>query len=367
MDVKTFNSSEFDKEKAIREDYTNIKYDETYDENLYELAIQEYLKSDKFESLNESQQEEVKKFFEQIKIDIDVPQQEGKFKLPKQFYLNIIKNALSELSFIKEYDPKYTQSFEKRMESCKGKLRIVEQSDNKFDYDTASLLWEIYNREDLSIGIHGTELSEDFDISEENCDFFKHGIMVNSRYENGDARRTVNFQDLPGKQWAFGNISFLKLLNYQYRSMNSRSGPEGPTASYNCIVVRPSSMKDTSYHEDCPQEYSIVTGPTSIVTNSGRYLSGHLIKPEFILGVFKNNQQFVRNPKCDLEKLSELNSLIEQRNREVEEQKKKEQESMTEKLTKETSGVTAPEKRGMFSRIASIFRGKERENSERGM
>ena len=361
MNLREFNSENVDREKLVEENYQNIQLDETYDEKLYELALKGFLESDKFKSFTSEEQKSIEGFFGNLKKFMKQEQIPTKFKLPAKFYLDVFKSEISSFSSInKEAKPNDYRSFNRTMERAVGSLNYVKNNDNKFDDKVASMLWDIYKRDDLSIGIHGTKLDDNFDISPENCDFFKHGIMINERYENGDARRTVNFQDLPGKQRAFGYISFLGLMNYGYQSRNERSLSDNPQANYSCIVVRPKNMKNTAYDENCPEEFSMVTPKTSITTNNGKWLRGHLIKPEYVLGIFKNNEEFVRNPKCDLEKLAELNEIIGKRNKE--EEKK---QTMTEKLTKETGNIKATHKNSVFSDIKKFFtRSKEVKNRE---
>ena len=361
MNLREFNSENVDREKLVEENYQNIQLDETYDEKLYELALKGFLESDKFKSFTSEEQKSIEGFFGNLKKFMKQEQIPTKFKLPAKFYLDVFKSEISSFSSIdKEAKPNDYRSFNRTMERAVGSLNYVKNNDNKFDDKVASMLWDIYKRDDLSIGIHGTKLEENFDISPENCDFFKHGIMINERYENGDARRTVNFQDLPGKQWAFGHITFLKLMNYEYDSKNERVSSDTQKANYSCIVVRPKNMKNTAYDENCPEEFSMVTPKTHITTNDGKFLSGHLIKPEYILGIFKNNEEFVRNPKCNLEKLADLNETIGIRN---EEEKKRAE--MTKKLSEETKDVKAPQKKSMFGRIRSLLT-KSREEIYKG-
>ena len=270
-------------------------------------SIEEFLQSELFATkLNTEQQEEIFRFISEMKMAMNktVP---GKFKLPKQYYLEALSSAITQFSRINLEAPRNSSCyFDNILSHCKGSLNYLRNIDNRIDEDVGNLLLDLYQRDDISVGIHGTVLDDDFDISPDNCDFFKHGIMVRDIYKSGDARRTVNFQDLPGKQWAFGYVSFLKLLSYSYQSRNAHTSNGNSKADYSCIVVRPSSMADTAYHADCPQEYSLVSPSTSIRTNDGHYLSGHLVKPEFILGIFKNNTEFVRNPKCNLEQIAAL-------------------------------------------------------------
>lgn len=358
MNRKEFNSSS-DKLHLIQDDFTNIQYDETYDVNLYEEALKLFYNSDMFLNMNKEQQQSIKNFFDMIQQNMHEQQIPRKFKLPDKFYMDIWKNAIRRITYIDLEQSKGSWSFEEIYSEITTELEFVQKSDNKFDEKMASLLWDIYQREDLSIGIHGTTLPDSFDISEDNCDFFKHGIMVDSKYKTGDARRTVNFQDLPGKQWGFGYISFLDLMNYQYESRNKNNSSMESKSNYSVIVVRPSKMKKTSFDENCPDEYSIVTNSTTIMTNDGHYLSGHLVKPEFILGIIKNNEIFVKNPKCDLDKLSKLNEPINERNKAIDNEK------MTKKLTEETQTVTGQNKRGMIRKLKELFqKHKNRDNEQ---
>ena len=178
--------------------------------------------------------------------------------------------------------------------------------------------------------------------------------MVREKYKNGDARRTVNFQYLPGKQSAFGYISFLDLMNYKYESSDAKNNSATPMANYSCIVVRPKNMQNTAYDPECPQEYSIVSPFTRIITNNGKYMCGHLIKPEFILGILKNNEQFILNPNCDLDKLSKLNETLKQRNDEMEAQEEAKAKEMVDSLAKQTTNVSAIKKKGILNFFRSL-------------
>lgn len=360
MDRKEFNSDEFNKNQAIQEDYSNIMYDESFDRELYDTAISAFFNSNDFEMLSDEQKEELKYFFEELKQSMDSPKTPQKFKLPERFYLEVISSSLYRFRHFDQNNSE--RNFLEKIERCKSNLNYIKNSDNRFDGKIGNLLWDIYQRDDLAIGVHGTRLQDDLDISVENCDFFKHGIMVNERYKNGDARRTVNFQDLPGKQWAFGYISFLGLMNYEYFSRNTNQSNR-TTANFSCIVVRPTNMRNTAYDSECPQEYSIVTPYTSIRTNDGHYLSGHLVKPEFILGVFKNNEQFVLNPKCDLDNLTKLNEYIGQRNDEIAKKKEEEERAKVEKLGEETSDIPVTGKKKiveLFKKIINFAQKKDK-------
>lgn len=362
MNKEEFNSKEFDRYRAVREDASNIFFDETYDENLYEVALQTLYASENFSLLNEEQKKEIELFFTRAKEQMNLPSDQGKFKLPRRFYLDVIKEAIYNFCQIdlEETRGGKLRSFEDTLKRAEGKLKFTIKADNRIDGEVGEMLWRIYQSPDLSIGVHGTTLEDDFDITPDNCDFFKHGIMVDRRYETGDARRTVDFQDLPGKHYAFSYIQFIDLLNYQYQSLHNKVENGVSKANYSVIVVRPSSMKETGYQEDCPENLSIVSPPTTVKTNSGYYLSGHLVKPEFILGLFKNNESFVRNPKCDLDKLSALNGLIEQRNQEM-------QKGLSQQLKEETASVPADKKRTVWSAIKGIFgRSREENNNQKG-
>lgn len=364
MDRAKFNSDEFDRNQAIMDDFSNIYLDESFDEGLYFTAIKSFFNSEQSTKLTEQQKEELIGFFEEVKDKMKCNQVSGKFKLPEQFYLKLISSIL--YSFKSFSNNGNTNEFSEKMKYYKRELDFIMKNDNRFDEKTATFLWNIYQRDDLSIGVHGTVLPDDFDISPENCDFFKNGIMVDERYKNGDARRTVNFQDLPGKQFAFGYISFLDLMNYTYRSTNGMHNNEVPMANYSCIVVRPKNMQNTAYDPECPQQYSIVSPYTHIRTNDGHYMSGHLIKPEFVLGIFKNNEEFILNPKCDLDKLSELNATLQQRNEKMAEQKAKADEAMVAKLGEETKQVPAERKKGMFNLLKQLIVGRDRERDDSG-
>ena len=345
----------------IKEDYRSINRDTSYDINLYHVATDLYLNSNEFMQLNDEQKEQIKGFFTQLQSSMNSPEQPGKFKIPNQFYLDVWKDAISSFSYINPEDKRGTRTFDYTFERYSHQLEYVESSDNRFDSEVGNLLWDIYNRDDISIGVHGSILPDDMDISPDNCDFFKHGIMVDEKYRTGDARRTVNFQDLPGVQYSMGRVSFLRLLNYEYKSLSHSIDSDKPLANYSVIVVRPSAMKDTSYDENNPQELSIVSPSTFVKTNDGNYLHGHLIKPEFILGIFKNNDGFVRNPKCDLEHIAALNGPIEERKKQLEE------ESLAKKLLEETKEVPVSKKKKVFDVIKNLFsKDKDKSKDEEG-
>ena len=361
MDKKEFNNPNTDRMSLIQENFGNIVYDETYDIELYKKALQLFYSSEKFLNMSQARQIEIASIFKDLKKSMKQQQVPGKFKIPNRFYMDAWKTGINEFSNTRKFEGKKGDwEFRQAIDYFRGNLSYVQKSDNRFDEKMGNLLWDIYQREDLSIGIHGTELLDNFDISQDNCDFFKHGIMVGREYVSGDARRTVNFQDLPGKQWSFGNVSFLKLLNYQYRSRNQTYKIEGPKANYSVIVVRPSSMKDTSFDPDCPQEYSIVTDSTTIETNEGRYLSGHLVKGSYVLGIIKNNEFFVRNPRCDLEAISALNGPIKLRNEEIERKR------LSERLAEETKYVSARQKKTVFDRLKGLIRGPKEQGLDKG-
>ena len=352
MDKTEFNNLDSSgKNRAIIENYTDISLDESYDKNLYFTAIASFFNSEQFANLSEDEKQQLSNIFEELKSSMESKKLPGKFKLPDQFYLKLITSILDSFSNLNNG----LINFSKKIDFYKKELNYIKQNDNKFDEKTAMLLWEIYQRDDLSIGIHGTKLEDDFDISPENCDFFKHGIMVNEKYKNGDARRTVNFQDLPGKQWAFGYISFLGLMNYEYESINARNNSETPMANYSCIVVRPKNMQNTAYDPECPQEYSMVSPSTHIITNDKKYIYGHLIKPEFILGIFKNNEQFILNPKYDLDRLSQLNETLKQRNNEMKAQQEVKDKEMVDSLAQQTANVSVLKKQGILSLFQNLL------------
>lgn len=359
---KEFNECSLEEKiTLIEEDFTNIYLDDSFNRELYEKAVECFLNSEFFTKLSQEKKSELQKYFEDLNRVMESPKVSGKFKLPEQFYLNHLGKLLVDFKDIPDYFD-FEKEFNMRIKRHKYELDNIRNNDNKFNEKIASLIWDIYQRDDLAIGVHGTTLQDDFDISVENCDFFKHGIMVNERYKNGDARRTVNFQDLPGKQWAFGHISFLELMNYEYSSRNNNQNNR-TTANFSCIVVRPTNMRNTAYDSECPQEYSIVTPYTSIRTNDGHYLSGHLVKPEFILGVLKNNEQFVLNPKCDLDNLSKLNECIGKRNEEIAKKKEEEERAKVEKLGEETSDIPVTGKKkivDLFKKIINFAQKKDK-------
>ena len=263
---------EEDKRDLIEE--IDISDPKSYDGESYKEALDLYFKSESFLKLSPEKQEVIREYFTKKEKKMNQPADEGKFKLPRKLYLDQCKTAIDRFSRIKpEEKGKSSYSYEEVMRINRSELGYIIRADNKIEQGIGELLWELYNREDISLGVHGTIESDDLDISEENCDFFKHGIMVDSKYKNGDARRTVNFQDLPGKQWSMGYVSFVRLLNYTYGSLNPKSIPEDtPKANYTCIVVRPSRLKDTTYDETCPQEISMMSPHTTIKTNKGKYI-----------------------------------------------------------------------------------------------
>ena len=354
MDKTEFNNLDLSgKNSAIIENYANISLDESYDKNLYFTATSSFLNSEQFSKLPKDKKQQLSNIFEELKSSMESKKLPGKFKLPDQFYLKLIASILNSSSHLNNSSDLI--NFSEKIDFYKKDLNYIKQNDNKFDEKTATLLWEIYQRDDLSIGIHGTKLEDNFDISPENCDFFKHGIMVSEKYKNGDARRTVNFQDLPGKQWAFGYISFLELMNYKYENINAKNNSETPMANYSCIVVRPKNMQNTAYDPECPQEYSIVSPFTHIITNNGNYIYGHLIKPEFILGIFKNNEQFILNPNCDLDRLSKLNETLKQRNNEMKAQQEDKSKEMVDSLAQQTANVSVLKKQGILTILGNLL------------
>ena len=330
----------------------DITKPESYKGEQYKEALELYYKSENFIKLSPEQQQEIQEYFTYLIDKMNQPADKGKYKLPIKFYLDQIKTAIERFTRIKtKEESQGGYSYEEILGRSRSELSYIIAADNKVEKEVGELLWELYNREDISVGVHGTFKPEDLDISEEGCDFFKHGIMVGSEYKNGDARRTVNFQDLPGKQWSMGYVSFVRLLNYSYGTIDHTKQLDKPNANYTCIVLRPSSLKDTTYDETCPQEISLISPSTTIRTNEGKYISGHLIKPQFILGVFKNNKQFTRNGKCDIEAISKMNEQIQER------KENQEQKRISERLIKETEEVPAQDKKNFMSKIKDAIKG----------
>lgn len=188
--------------------------------------------------------------------------------------------------------------------------------------------------------------------------------MIDEKY-HGDARRTVNFQDLPGKQWSMGYVSFQRLLRYTYDSKTPEYNAQNNKSNYQVIVIRPKGQKDTRYDPEKPDEISLVSKPKTITTQNGHYISGNAIKPEFILGMFRENQGFVRNPNCDIEKVAEMSPKIE-----AYETAKKERIQEEAKLRKEIEEAQISKKetsamREFLGKIADKIKGLNLNNKDK--
>lgn len=283
-------------------------------ENIFE----EYRKKMDLQDLNDKEKADLELILNKIEEMLNGERKiEGKFTIPNEIILDLAKNILSEVCPNKNL-----------LENWKKQLSSIIRIDGKIDEKLGNYLYQLYNNPNVSVGIHGTYHSKDFDNSDNNP-YFKEGIKC----KYGDARRTIAFQDR-GYIHAHGNISFIDFLNYNYgqrtewmtgkwrdkegggREFQGYVGKNGEmVVQDNYIVVIPKNMKSIEV---------VVDGK---------------IDTKFILGTFRNLEwhngciesgnwdSFLGNSRFNLREIERLN----------EEYKEKPQEEVaTSKLGQET-------------------------------
>lgn len=234
------------------------------------------------------------------------------------------------------------------------------------------IILELYNNENISIGVHGTGILPDLEQKKarETC---KNGLMC--RY--GDIRRTVALQDR-GFIHAHGNISFDKLISYGYgenlKGYVYETQKEGQRTSYipktidleqcSFIVGIPTDMKttDEEIFSENKKRFEMEYARSEEELRLGKYkeLIGKTIDPKYIIGYymngditsFRHNSKFYgfkeeekegELPKIDFEKIQEENERIKQIN--AERTEKSIQELGKETIEKQKQTI---EKKGIF-------------------
>lgn len=154
------------------------------------------------------------------------------------------------------------------------------------------ILLQLYNDENISIGIHGTAILPDRE-QQHAKNILENGLMC--RY--GDIRRTVSFQDR-GMIHAHGNIAFSGLISYKY--CKQQKGYLAEDKVNGKMIIRETKEIDL---EQCS---FIVAIPKEMSTIDDEIFSGpkQTFEREFAnsiddlrIGIYKENQGRPINPK----------------------------------------------------------------------
>ncbi len=207
------------------------------------------------------------------------------------------------------------------------------------------MILELYNNENISIGVHGTAMLPDKEEKRVKAMCSK-GIMC--RY--GDIRRTVALQDR-GMIHAHGNASLEELMQYTYKKYEKgyvsemvkedklvRYIPkEIDLEQYSFLVGIPKEMQttDKEIFSGPKERFAMEYAKNEEDLRIGGYkdLEGRPINPQYIIGYYKNgdirtfqyNSKFYgfQNkekenalPELDLEKIQKVNEEVRQKNEE---------------------------------------------------
>lgn len=245
------------------------------------------------------------------------------------------------------------------------------------------ILLELYDNENISIGVHGTAIMLDEEQNKAK-DIFKEGLMC--RY--GDIRRTVALQDR-GMIHAHGNISFDELISYGYEKGSKgylyEEIKEGKMTSY---VPKEINLEQCSFIVAIPKELKttdeeIFSGPRrtfkmeyarseeELRLGKHKELTGRPIHPKYVIGYYMNGDitTFEYNstfygfkqgekesdfPELDLEKIQEENDRVKQKNI-----KRAEKATELGKETIEEQNKTNSKKGilNLLTRLTSLIRG----------
>lgn len=250
------------------------------------------------------------------------------------------------------------------------------------------MIFQLYNNENISIGVHGTGIlpDEEQKKAKEIC---RKGLMC--RY--GDIRRTVALQNR-GMIHAHGNISFEELISYGYGKGSKgylyEVEKEGKRITYipktidleqcSFIIAIPEEMRTTDEEIFCgpkqkfKKEYA--TDESELRVGTYNEQQGRPINPKYIVGYYMNGDitTFIHNskfygfkeekdgefPQIDLEKIEEENERIKQINAERAGKSIQELGKETIEKQKQTS-----EKKGIFKildRLINLTKSKSNLN-----
>lgn len=211
--------------------------------------------------------------------------------------------------------------------------------------EVEKMLLELYNNDNISIGVHGTGILPDKEQKNAK-DTCKEGLMC--RY--GDIRRTVALQDR-GLIHAHGNISFEQLISYGYdKGLKGYLYEQKQEDRRTYYVPKEINLEHCSFIVAIPKEIKttdeeIFSGQKRIFKMEyarseeelrlGKYkeLMGRPIDPKYIVGYYMNGDisTFEYNnifygfkegekendfPELDLEKIQRENETIKQKNAE---------------------------------------------------
>lgn len=204
------------------------------------------------------------------------------------------------------------------------------------------IILELYNNENISIGVHGTSVLPDKE--RRNVDqILQSGLMC--RY--GDIRRTVALQDR-GHIHAHGNISFEDVISYEYGKGKKGYVYQKYREGKNCgSVLKEIELEQCTYILGVPKEMNTTDEelflggkkrfgmeyartPDDLRLGNNKELIGRTIDPKYIIGyymngdisTFKYNSAFYGFKEedgvltVDWEKIQQENERVKKRNAE---------------------------------------------------
>lgn len=135
-------------------------------------ALEDFYNSEKYTSLSSEEQAILKARFEYAIQYIESPREpeEGKYRFSEEHCMREVSDSFSRAlanptKFLEETKDKKENSFVEYIEKVDGK---------KYDKESTELLYELYYHNDnISVGVHGTKLDSDYDMSPDRNVFFK--------------------------------------------------------------------------------------------------------------------------------------------------------------------------------------------------